>query len=315
MSEPRRIRVLYDEAAIARRNEEMAQTIAASAPADLLVVAVLKGSFMFAADLIRAMHRAGMSPQVEFIHLSSYRAATVSSGQVEILRDVQSDVRGREVLLVDDILESGRTLAFAKDLLAARGAEGVERRAAGEARQARRQHQGRIISASSARIISSSATAWTSRIPIGNCPMSASSRRPTRRACPESEGFRNMSRILVVDDEEPLRTLVARGLTTDGHTCLTAADGAEALEILIAEQGRFDLLLTDIRMPLMDGIALALAAKQQFPDLTIMLMTGYAEQRERAKSLEAIVSEVMTKPFTIAELRATVLKVIERSIG
>jgi hypoxanthine phosphoribosyltransferase len=123
MSEPRRIRVLYDEAAIARRNEEMAQTIAASAPADLHVVAVLKGSFMFAADLIRAMHRAGMSPQVEFIHLSSYRAATVSSGQVEILRDVQSDVRGREVLLVDDILESGRTLAFAKDLLAARGAK------------------------------------------------------------------------------------------------------------------------------------------------------------------------------------------------
>lgn len=124
-----------------------------------------------------------------------------------------------------------------------------------------------------------------------------------------------MSRILVVDDEEPLRTLVARGLGMDGHSCLTAADGAEALDILIAEEGRFDLLLTDIRMPLMDGIALALAAKQQFPELTIMLMTGYAEQRERAKSLEAIVAEVMTKPFTIAELRATVMKVIERSIG
>ncbi|MCO5090778.1 response regulator [Bosea sp. (in: a-proteobacteria)] len=124
-----------------------------------------------------------------------------------------------------------------------------------------------------------------------------------------------MSRILVVDDEEPLRTLVARGLTLDGHSCLTAADGAEALDILVAEQGRFDLLLTDIRMPLMDGIALALAAKQQFPELTIMLMTGYAEQRERARSLEAIVAEVMAKPFSIAELRATVLKVIERSIG
>ena len=95
MSEPRRIRVLYDEATIARRNEEMAKAIAATAPADLLVVAVLKGSFMFVADLIRAMHRVGMAPQVEFVHLSSYRAATVSSGQVEILRDVQSDVRGR----------------------------------------------------------------------------------------------------------------------------------------------------------------------------------------------------------------------------
>jgi CheY-like chemotaxis protein len=124
-----------------------------------------------------------------------------------------------------------------------------------------------------------------------------------------------MSRILVVDDEEPLRVLVARGLSLDGHSCLMASDGAEALDILEAEQGRFDLLLTDIRMPLMDGIALALAAKQQFPDLTIMLMTGYAEQRERAKSLESIVAEVMAKPFTIAELRATVMRVIEGSIG
>ncbi|HEV7257839.1 MAG TPA: response regulator [Bosea sp. (in: a-proteobacteria)] len=124
-----------------------------------------------------------------------------------------------------------------------------------------------------------------------------------------------MSRILVVDDEEPLRTLVARGLTLDGHTCLTASDGAEALDVLMAENGHFDLLLTDIRMPLMDGIALALAAKQAFPDLTIMLMTGYAEQRERARSLDAIVAEVMTKPFTIAELRTTVMNVIERSIG
>jgi CheY-like chemotaxis protein len=96
---------------------------------------------------------------------------------------------------------------------------------------------------------------------------------------------------------------------------MMAGDGAEALEILTAEQGRFDLVLTDIRMPLMDGIALALAAKREFPDLTIMLMTGYAEQRERAKSLETIVAEVMAKPFTIAELRETVMRVIERSIG
>jgi hypoxanthine phosphoribosyltransferase len=125
MSQPQRIRVLYDEAAIAARNAEMAAEIAGSAGENLLVVAVLKGSFMFVADLIRAMHRTGMTPQVEFVHLSSYRAATISSGQVEILRDVQSDVRGRHVLLVDDILESGRTLAFAKDLLAARGATRV----------------------------------------------------------------------------------------------------------------------------------------------------------------------------------------------
>jgi len=117
-----RVRVLFDETAIARRNEEIAAAVRDAAPRDLLVVAVLKGSFMFAADLLRALHRVGLAPQVEFVHLSSYREATVSSGQVEILRDVQSEVRGRDVLLVDDILESGRTLVFAKDLLAARGA-------------------------------------------------------------------------------------------------------------------------------------------------------------------------------------------------
>ncbi len=121
----RSIRVLFDEAAITSRTAEMAQAIAAIELQDLLVVAVLKGSFMFAADLIRAMHRTGLTPQVEFIHLSSYLDATVSSGQVAILKDVDSSVRGRDVLLVDDILESGRTLAFAKDLLMARGARRV----------------------------------------------------------------------------------------------------------------------------------------------------------------------------------------------
>ena len=122
MSEDHRVRVLFDEAAIARRNEEIAQEIATRRPKNLLVVAVLKGSFMFAADLMRALHRVGMKPQVEFMHLSSYREATTSSGTVTILKDVESDVRDRDVVLVDDILESGRTLAFAKDLLAARGA-------------------------------------------------------------------------------------------------------------------------------------------------------------------------------------------------
>jgi hypoxanthine phosphoribosyltransferase len=121
----RRVRTLFDEAAIAKRNDELAQEILAARPENLLVVAVLKGSFMFAADLLRALHRVGLAPQVEFVHLSSYRTGTVSTGQVEILRDVQSEVRGRDVLLIDDILESGRTLAFAKDLLAARGAKRV----------------------------------------------------------------------------------------------------------------------------------------------------------------------------------------------
>jgi CheY-like chemotaxis protein len=119
-----------------------------------------------------------------------------------------------------------------------------------------------------------------------------------------------MARILVVDDEEPVRALIARGLALDGHDAMTAADGGEALEVLEAEGGRFDLLLTDIRMPVMDGIALALAAKRDFPDLTILLMTGYAEQRERAKSLDSIVADVLSKPFALAELRAKVSELL-----
>jgi hypoxanthine phosphoribosyltransferase len=121
----RKIHVLFDEDAIARRNAELANDIAAHSFENLLVVPVLKGSFMFAADLIRAMHRKGLSPDIEFIQLSSYRKATVSSGQVEIVKDVDSSVKDRDVLLVDDILESGRTIAYAKDLLSARGARRV----------------------------------------------------------------------------------------------------------------------------------------------------------------------------------------------
>jgi hypoxanthine phosphoribosyltransferase len=125
MSGGRRVEVLFDETAIAGRTEALARDIAAAKPKDLLVVAILKGSFMFAADLLRALHRVGLEPQVEFFHLSSYLDGVVSSGTVKILRDIDSPVRDRDVLVVDDILESGRTLAFAKDLLMARGARQV----------------------------------------------------------------------------------------------------------------------------------------------------------------------------------------------
>jgi hypoxanthine phosphoribosyltransferase len=120
-----RIRTLFDAETIAARNQALAQEIKAANFDKLLVIAVLKGSFIFAADLIRAMHEAGLAPEVEFVSLSSYRDGTISSGTVTILHDIESDVRGRDVLLVDDILESGRTLAYAKDLFAARGAHRV----------------------------------------------------------------------------------------------------------------------------------------------------------------------------------------------
>lgn len=118
-----RIGVLFSDGEIAARVKELAVEIAARSPHNLLVVPILKGSFVFAADLIRAMHHAGLSPEVDFMILSSYRKSQKSSGQVNVLRDIETDVKGRDVLLIDDILESGRTLAFAKDLLNARGAK------------------------------------------------------------------------------------------------------------------------------------------------------------------------------------------------
>ena len=115
-----------------------------------------------------------------------------------------------------------------------------------------------------------------------------------------------MPRILIADDEESMRLLVARAIAMDGHEIVTAEDGAEALDILTNDRLPFDLLLTDIRMPIMDGIALALSAARDFPDLTILLMTGFADQRERAAGLDAIVHDVVTKPFSVADIRTAV---------
>jgi two-component system, cell cycle response regulator CpdR len=119
-----------------------------------------------------------------------------------------------------------------------------------------------------------------------------------------------MPRILIADDEEAVRGLVARALQMDGHATVIAQDGAEALEILSRERGAFDLLLTDIKMPLMDGIALALATARDFPKLTILLMTGFADQRERASGLNAIVRDVIAKPFSVADIRGAVTEAL-----
>ena len=121
----RRVASLYSAEDIAARVEALAGEIAAAMSDDVLVVAILKGGFVFAADLIRALHRAGMRPRVDFMTLSSYGAGTVSKGTVSIARDLGDDVMGGDVLLVDDILESGRTVAAAKALLLERGAKTV----------------------------------------------------------------------------------------------------------------------------------------------------------------------------------------------
>ena len=100
--------------------------------------------------------------------------------------------------------------------------------------------------------------------------------------------------------------LTARALGDSGHEVVTAVDGADALDIVTREGGRFDLLLTDIRMPLMDGIALALSVARDHPKIIILLMTAYADQRERAANLDALIHDVVLKPFTLAEIKAAV---------
>lgn len=125
-SPKKHIETLFTREQIAERNKLLAKDIAAQHDHDLLVIPVLKGSFIFAADLIRDLHTHGLSPQVDFIYLASYHDGTTSSGTVNILRDIETDVTGRDVLLVDDILESGRTLKFAADLMEKRGAASVK---------------------------------------------------------------------------------------------------------------------------------------------------------------------------------------------
>ena len=120
-----------------------------------------------------------------------------------------------------------------------------------------------------------------------------------------------MARILLAEDEDSLRELVARALVQDGHEVVQNCDGAAALDTLSRDHGRYDLLLTDIRMPIMDGIALALAAGRDYPALPILLMTGYADQRERASGLEMLIHDVITKPFTLATICGAVREALE----
>ena len=164
---------LYSAETIARRVAALAHDIAAGASSDLLIVAVLKGSFIFAADLIRALHQQGLRPEIDFMFLASYGTGT-TGGEVKILRDVEAELAGRDVVIVDDILDSGRTLHFAKALLATRGARSVRSCVLLDKEVAREMAViGRTSPASNARRVSSSATAWISATATGSYPSSA----------------------------------------------------------------------------------------------------------------------------------------------
>lgn len=118
-----------------------------------------------------------------------------------------------------------------------------------------------------------------------------------------------MARVLIAEDEQPVRELVSRALTQDGHEVETAPDGAAALDMLAADKP-FDLLLSDIRMPIMDGIALALATARDHPDVAIVLMTGYAGERDRAQGIDSLARDIVLKPFALADLKARLRRVL-----
>jgi CheY-like chemotaxis protein len=122
-----------------------------------------------------------------------------------------------------------------------------------------------------------------------------------------------MARVLIAEDEQPVRELLLRALAQDGHEVEAAPDGAAALERLSGTK-TFDLLLSDIRMPIMDGIALALAAARDHPDLAIVLMTGYAGERDRAQGIDTLVHDIVLKPFALSDLKQVLKKaLVERA--
>ena len=115
------MRVLFTAVEIAARVDALAMEIAGRIPADFVMVGLLKSAAVFVADLARALDRAGARPEIEFIRLSSYGLAKESSGAVQLLGEIPASIAGRPVLLVDDIVDTGRSIAHAVAQLRRRG--------------------------------------------------------------------------------------------------------------------------------------------------------------------------------------------------
>ncbi len=114
----------------------------------------------------------------------------------------------------------------------------------------------------------------------------------------------SVAAILLAEDDEAVREFVRRALAHYGHSVTAVGDGGSALAAL--EETPYDLLLTDIVMPGMDGIALALKATKERPALPVVLMTGFAAERQRAHNLDALIDRVVSKPFSLKEICAAV---------
>jgi len=117
-----------------------------------------------------------------------------------------------------------------------------------------------------------------------------------------------LASILLAEDDKAVREFVSRALRQDGHQVTAVSDGQQALNAL--QSGRYDMLLADIVMPQLDGIALALKAAKDYPHLPVLLMTGYAAERQRAHNLDALIQDVISKPFSLQEIRDAVRRML-----
>ena len=126
---------------------------------------------------------------------------------------------------------------------------------------------------------------------------------------PQNSIRKNVTKILIAEDDTAVREFASRALVNAGHEVIAAADGLQALEAL--ENDEFDLLLSDIVMPELDGIALALRVSRGWPDLPILLMTDYAAERQRAHNLDALIHDVISKPFTLQQFYDAAEKVLD----
>ncbi len=122
-----------------------------------------------------------------------------------------------------------------------------------------------------------------------------------------------MANILVAEDDEAVRAFVTRALAYRGHRVKSVADGSDALVAL--EREAFDLVLTDIVMPVMDGIALALKVARDYPSSKVLMMTGYADEKQRAHNLDLLIHDVVAKPFSLEQICDAVDAALEPGAG
>lgn len=119
-----------------------------------------------------------------------------------------------------------------------------------------------------------------------------------------------MASILIADDDLELSGLIQRALETAGHDVMSVANGSEAFEALQANPAKFALVLSDVQMPGLDGVALAEKARNSFPGVKFVLMTGDAHERERTMVENGQVAGLLEKPFTLDTVRDRIAELI-----